>query len=247
MIDFFISRCENSDTQSLIEMNIGKDLSIELSALEHQKTLEDIIGNNSIFVGKYETESSSKHKDFDQSYEKLCYFESEKTLAWILGMRSNILQKATFLQPAEIACKKMLNSVILRGGLQTNITNPFDEEKLEARSSGSTAGSTPTTDAVNLLGDFQQIAQCPPLQYRIQSLIYGLAEGKTTDPNVSAWISLSERYCKENNLIWHQEYSTDHPIIDVERLLTAVLIRHQSLGTLVLAVIDRGEFLNFEF
>jgi hypothetical protein len=42
-------------------------------------------------------------------------------------------------------------------------------------------------------------------------------------------------------LIWHQEYSTDHPIIDVERLLTAVLIRHQSLGTLVLAVIDRGE------
>lgn len=57
----------------------------------------------------------------------------------------------------------------------------------------------------------------------------------------SAWISLSERYCKENNLIWHQEYSTDHPIIDVERLLTAVLIRHQSLGTLVLAVIDRGK------
>jgi hypothetical protein len=43
-------------------------------------------------------------------------------------------------------------------------------------------------------------------------------------------------------LIWHQEYATDHPIIDVERLLTAVLIRHQSLGTLVLAVIDRGKF-----
>lgn len=40
-------------------------------------------------------------------------------------------------------------------------------------------------------------------------------------------------------MIWHQEYSTDHPIIDVERLLTAVLIRHQGLGTLILAVIDR--------
>lgn len=59
----------------------------------------------------------------------------------------------------------------------------------------------------------------------------------------SAWISLSERHCKENNLIWHQEYSTDHPIIDVESLLTAVLIRHQSLGTLVLAVIDRGKLI----
>lgn len=225
----------------MIETNIGKDLSIELSALEHQKTLEDIVGNNSIFIGKYESEQSSRYKDVDQSYEKLCYFESEKTLAWILGMRSNILQKSTFLQPAEMTCKKMLNSIILRGGLQTNIANPFDEEKFEARSSGSTAGSTPTTDIVNLLGDLQPIAQCPPLQYRIQSLIYGLADSKTNDPNVSAWISLSERYCKENNLIWHQEYSTDHPIIDVERLLTAVLIRHQSLGTLVLAVIDRGK------
>ncbi|KAG5682896.1 hypothetical protein PVAND_012214 [Polypedilum vanderplanki] len=231
--------CENSETQSLIESNIGKDLTNELSALEHQKTLEDITGNNSIFIGKYETETASKCKKFDQSYEKLCYFESEKTLAWILGMRSNILQKATCLQPAEITCKKMLNSIILRGGLQTNIANPFDEEKFEARSSGSTAGSTPTTDVFNILGDLQPITQFSPLQLRIQSLIYGLAEGKTNDPNVSAWISLFERYCKENNLIWHQEYSTDHPIIDVERLLTAVLIRHQSLGTLVLAVIDR--------
>lgn len=212
------------------------------SALDHQKILDDISGNNSFYVGKYEVEtSSSKFKNFDQSYEKLCYFESEKTLAWILGMRSNILQKATPLQPAEITCRKMLNSIILRGGLQTNIANPFDEEKFEARSSGSTAGSTPTTDVVNLLGEPQPIAHYTPLQYRIQSLIYGLADGKTNDPNVNAWILLSEKYCKENNLIWHQEYSTDHPIIDVERLLTAVLIRHQSLGTLVLAVIDRGK------
>lgn len=214
-------------------------MTIELSALEHQKTLEEITNNNSTFIGKYETEMSTKLKNIDQRYEKLCYFESEKTLAWILGMRSNILQKAMPLQPAEINCKKMLNSIILRGGLQTNIANPFDEEKFEARSSGSTAGSTPTTDVVNLLGDPQPITQCSPLLFRIHSLIYGLGEGKTNDPNVAAWISLSERYCKENNLIWHLEYSTDHPIIDVERLLTAVLIRHQSLGTLVLAVIDR--------
>lgn len=229
----------------MIESNIGKDLTLELSALEHQKTLEEITCNSNnanFFIGKYEGEMSSRLKNslnVDQSYEKLCYFESEKTLAWILGMRSNILQKASPLQPAEINCKKMLNSIILRGGLQTNIANPFDEEKFEARSSGSTAGSTPTTDVVNLLGDLQPVAQCPPLLFRIHSLIYGLGEGKASDPIVAAWISLSERYCKENNLIWHQEYSTDHPIIDVERLLTAVLIRHQGLGTLVLAVIDR--------
>lgn len=152
--------------------------------MEHQKTLEDIVGNHSILVGKFEKENSIKMKYVNQNYEKLSYFESEKTLAWILGMRSNILQKASRLQPDEIWCRKMLNSVILRGGLQTQITNPFDEEKFEARSSGSTAGSTPTTDVVNLLGEPVQITQCPPLNHRIQSFIYGLAEGKTNETTV---------------------------------------------------------------
>lgn len=168
----------------MIENSIGKDLTNELSALEHQKTLDDLTGNNSILVGKYDCESSTKIKYVNQNYEKLSYFESEKTLAWVLGMRSNILQKASSLQPAEISCKKTLNSIIFRGGLQTNITNPFDEEKFEARSSGSTAGSTPTTDVVNLLGETVQITQCPPLQFRIQSFIYGLAESRTNETTV---------------------------------------------------------------
>lgn len=159
-------------------------MTIDLSGKEHHKTFEEIIGNNSLLIGKYENECSSKMKHFSQNYEKLSHFESEKTLAWILGMRSNILQKSTPLQPAELTCKKMLNSIILRGGLQTQITNPFDEEKFEARSSGSTAGSTPTTDVVNLLGEPVHMAQCPPLQYRIQSFIFGLAEGKTNETTV---------------------------------------------------------------
>lgn len=159
-------------------------MTADLGGKEHHKTFEEIVGNNSLLIGKYENECSSKMKHFSQNYEKLSHFESEKTLAWILGMRSNILQKSTPLQPAELTCKKMLNSVILRGGLQTQITNPFDEEKFEARSSGSTAGSTPTTDVVNLLGEPVQMAQCPPLQYRIQSFIFGLAEGKTNETTV---------------------------------------------------------------
>lgn len=152
--------------------------------MEHQQTLDDITGNNSLLIGKYDNESSTKFKYVNQSYEKLSYFESEKTLAWVLGMRSNILQRASALQPAEITCRKMLNSIILRGGLQTNTTNPFDEEKFEARSSGSTAGSTPTTDTFNLLGEPVQFTQCPPLKQRIQSFIYGLAEGRTNETTI---------------------------------------------------------------
>lgn len=74
---------------------------------------------------------------------------------------------------------------------------------------------------------------------RVESLLVGLGEARLTEPLVSSWIVLSERYCKENNLIWHQEFPADHPIQELERLLTAVLIKHQSLGPLVLAVLDR--------
>ena len=60
-----------------------------------------------------------------------------------------------------------------------------------------------------------------------------------TDPVVATWIAIAERFCKQNNLIWHQDFPSDHPISELERHLTAVFIRHQSIGPLVLAVIDR--------
>lgn len=77
------------------------------------------------------------------------------------------------------------------------------------------------------------------ITHRIDSLLNGLGEGRLTDPLVSTWIAIAERFCKENNLIWHQDFPPEHPISELERLLTAIFIRHQSLGALVLAVIDR--------
>lgn len=75
----------------------------------------------------------------------LTHLDSERTLAFLLGLRATILQKSASLQPAEIQCKNLLNSPIFSGGLQVlQPSNPFDEEKGEARSSTSTAGSTPT-------------------------------------------------------------------------------------------------------
>jgi E3 ubiquitin-protein ligase HERC2 len=137
-----------------------------------------------VLIGKIECENAARTKTTSSRYEKLSYFEAEKTLAWILGMRSHILERSSPLQPAELTCKKMLNSIILRGGLQTNTTNPFDEEKFEARSSGSTAGSTPTTDVIHILGEHIQFTQFPPIQYRIQSFICSLAEGRTNESSV---------------------------------------------------------------
>lgn len=176
-----LHRASSFESQSVIESNIGKDLTTILGCFEHQKAQEELT-TESILIGKYECENVTKH--MNQNYEKLTYFESEKTLAWILGMRSSMLQKASKLQTDEKTCRKLLNSIILRGGLQTQITNPFDEEKFEARSSGSTAGSTPTADVVNLLSEPAHATHCSPMQQRLQSFIFGLAEGRTSDSTV---------------------------------------------------------------
>ena len=64
-----------------------------------------------------------------------------------------MLKNGTDLQPEETQCKNLLNSVIFSGGLQVlQPANPFDEEKGEARSSGSTP-----TDSGHILGDVPEI------------------------------------------------------------------------------------------
>lgn len=86
--------------------------------------------------------------------------DSERTLSFLLGLRASLLQKSLGLQPAEIQCKNLLKSPIFSGGLQMlQPSNPFDEEKGEARSSTSTAGSTPTETSshVNLTDIVQPI------------------------------------------------------------------------------------------
>lgn len=145
-----------------------------------------------------------------------------------------------------------MNCQILCGGLQVlQPTNPFDEEKGEARSSASTAGSTPTEPPSNFLPVNTRCSNISHttletnpsvnnnIQQRIERFIYGLAEARITEPLVVTWHTISERYCKDNNLIWHQEFLPEHPVQELERLLTAVLIRHQSLGGLVLTLLEK--------
>lgn len=234
--------CENSSTLDLLSTNIGKDITNEINQPQHRTSLEYITTH--LRVGKYAT-NESHEKSTQKTSVVITHFNSERTLAYLLGLRAGLLQRGPALQPAEIQCGALMKSLILGGGLQVlQPSNPFDEEKGEARSSASTAGSTPT-DASNQVpiggGDIPRPSAWPHslVSQRVESLLLGLGEARLTEPLVSAWILMSERYCKEHNLVWHQEFSPDHPIQELERLLTAVFIRHQGLGILVLAVLDR--------
>lgn len=75
----------------------------------------------------------------------LTHLQSEKTISFLTGLRACRKQKASNLQPAEMQCKDLLNSPVFGGGLQMlQPTNPFDEEKADARSCASTNSNTPT-------------------------------------------------------------------------------------------------------
>lgn len=140
--------CENLQTSEILLNNLGKDVSSDLNQSQHRIALEFITTN--FRIGKYAT-SDSDDKNNQKNTIIITHFDSERALSYLLGLRSGLLQKGPALQPAEIQCKNMLKSLILSGGLQVlQPTNPFDEEKGEARSSASTAGSTPTEASINM-------------------------------------------------------------------------------------------------
>lgn len=107
----------------------------------------------------------------------MTHLNTERALAYLLGLRACILQRGPILQPAEIQCKNLLNSPILSGGLQVlQPTNPFDEEKGEARSSASTAGSTPTEASSLFASELPQPALWPHMVSQFKTTLNGMSK-----------------------------------------------------------------------
>uniref|UniRef100_A0A182IU73 HECT-type E3 ubiquitin transferase n=1 Tax=Anopheles atroparvus TaxID=41427 RepID=A0A182IU73_ANOAO len=234
---------EHALTHELLQTNAGRDISLEIGNPQHRAAFEFI--TSYLRVGRYAVNEMCDSGTSPRPMVTLTHFHSECVLGYLLGLRSSILQVGSPLQPAELQCRNLLNSHVLSGGLQVlQPSNPFDEEKGEARSSGSTAGSTPTDASTHrpiVVEGLPSLVSWPLLliSQRVDTLLANLGEGKITDPLVSSWIAICERYCKEHHLIWHQEFPPEHPVVELERLLMAVLIRHQALGPLALAVVDR--------
>lgn len=181
-------------------------------------------------------QNQNKHK-------LLSHFNSERILGYLLGLIANSFQRSLQIQTAEVQCQDILKTRILNGGLQVlQPSNPYDEEKGEARSTASTAGSTPTEPQahnLNQLDGLEGRNAMLTLQQRADGFINALAEGRFGENLVSSWLQILEYFYKDNNLICMQEFPMEHPVQELERLLTAVLIRHQGFGALVILYIER--------
>ncbi|XP_033150467.1 LOW QUALITY PROTEIN: probable E3 ubiquitin-protein ligase HERC2 [Drosophila busckii] len=231
--------CDSEQLRLLLEHGLGKDLTTELSTPGHRNAMEKLLQHHKL--GKYlANQAQNEEKLNTPAATRLTHFSSECTLSQLLGMVANLMCSGLALQPAEQQCP-LQKSLLLSGGLlllQPN--NPFDEEKGEARSSHSTAGNTPNAEHAQLPSLPQRRRHGEQLQCRIDGFINNLAETRLGEPLVSAWLALSERYCKAHNLMWHQEFALEHPVQELDRLLTAVIIRHQYMGALVLQALEQS-------
>lgn len=85
--------------------------------------------------------------------------------------------------------------------------------------------------------------QIESLERRGEVLLQALQESRLTEPLVSVWLTLVDRHCKAHGLVCHQDFPPDHPVQELARCLQAVLIKHQGLGALAVAMVDKGKYI----
>lgn len=133
----------------MIATHLGTDISAELQARSARHIADTLCTRHKI--GKFAFNDSDEKQPHPPGAQ-LTHLQSERALGYLMGLRSVLLQRGTPLQPDELQCRSWLRSPMLSGGLQVlQPSNPFDEEKGEARSSASTAGSTPTETSMHVM------------------------------------------------------------------------------------------------
>ncbi|KAF5270348.1 hypothetical protein FQR65_LT05536 [Abscondita terminalis] len=114
--------------------------------------------------------------------------------------------------------------------------NPYEEEKGEARSTNSTAGNTPTEPKINVS---QKSVKYWQMGFeRIDSFINALAESHLSDSYVIAFLAIVEQHSKQNNFLTRVDFSFEHPVEEIGRVLYAVILKHLGLGYILLPILD---------
>ncbi|XP_015429351.1 PREDICTED: LOW QUALITY PROTEIN: E3 ubiquitin-protein ligase HERC2 [Dufourea novaeangliae] len=193
---------------------------------------------DSYFVGHY-CHSEPENAEITVDATDVCsaLLDTERALGFLFGLHAYRMRQSLPLQPAEEECATWLNVDIFRGGLQVlQPPNPYEEEKGEARSNTSTAANSPTEPPIPV-----RIRNEPQKEKddRVTAFTYALAETHKTESQVQTFLTIVDRYSKANNLLAHIEFTCDHPVEEVGRLLMAVIIKHLGLGYLAIGLIDQ--------
>ncbi|XP_044262446.1 E3 ubiquitin-protein ligase HERC2 isoform X2 [Tribolium madens] len=229
-------RCDSSTINELLQKYAGKDASQLFNSSPYHLSVLQMMEN--YVVGNYcqpEPEIPQNNLDCLNVYSTL--FDTERNLGYLLGLHSFNLRQSLPLQQEEITSNVWLNARFLRAGLQVDQPpNPYGEEKGESRSTNSTTENTPTEPRVN---ESQRVSKKFQLPIdRINSFINALAESRLSDSYVISFLAVVEQFSKQNNFLTRVDFSFEHPIEEIGRVLYAVLLKHLGLGYVVLPILD---------
>ncbi|ESO89418.1 hypothetical protein LOTGIDRAFT_218809 [Lottia gigantea] len=212
--------------REILNEYIGRDASAAFDTYNHSDNALDQM--EEYYVGDYQPP-----KDVNRANENVVsspLFDTERTLATLLGLHASEQARSTALSSEEIESRHWLQAEFFSGGLQLlQPQNSYDEEKGESRTPSSCTTTPVDKERLNE-GTLQTDVSRPFLQ--------ALVEGKINDPLVKGFLALTDRYCKENHLVLP---IIEHPVEDVGRLLMAVLLKHHDLGHVVLGLLEHGQ------
>ncbi|CAH0405793.1 unnamed protein product [Chilo suppressalis] len=233
--------CDNASTTELIRKLRGCDATAALSVEPHAAYLSRITAK---CVGLYA----------DQIYSHKCHESSSSlrahhilsscafNLAVGLTQCGSRLAISLPVQQAERDAAPYAAAVFLRGGLQVSqLTNPFEEEKAEARSGSSTGGNSPASDAppsrTSRPPPRVNVASSPA---KAEALLFALAEPKLHDP-----LALHLWWACERREGCAPHFPPEHPLEELRRALLAALLFHAGLKEHALATataeMEKGE------
>ncbi|XP_063244096.1 E3 ubiquitin-protein ligase HERC2 isoform X2 [Bacillus rossius redtenbacheri] len=212
----------------------GRDATQAFHAAAHSLAAKEMM--QGFFVGHYVEPEQEVAQVMDAHNVTSPLMDLERNVAFLLGLHAHWLAQSTSLQPAEEEASRWLDAVFLRGGLQLlRPANPYEEEKGEARSASSTAGTTPTDPATTpKLEGLHRLSLD-----RAAPFLQALAESRPADRCVQAFLAILERHSKHHHFMIPGDFSAEHPVEEVGRLLLAVLVKHHGLGSQVIALVDQ--------
>ncbi|CAD6227584.1 GSCOCG00001264001-RA-CDS [Cotesia congregata] len=223
---------EGSCTLEMFQRYAGRDISTVTTPAQLNTGMMD-----SCFVGYY-CQPEPDCTQFTIEVMDVCssLLDMERSLSYLMGLHAHRMRESLNLLPAEEEAGVWLNAKFLRGGLQVlQPPNPYEEEKGEARSTHSTPANSPTDPAVPICKDkFQKVSDD-----RVSAFIQALAETHRTNTYVQTFLTMIDKYSKANNLLSHVDFSGDHPLEEVGRLLIAVILKHLALGHHTLGLVDQ--------
>ncbi|XP_072386929.1 E3 ubiquitin-protein ligase HERC2 [Diabrotica undecimpunctata] len=229
-------RCDNSSVNEILQKYAGKEVGHIINNCPQISQLMALMEN--YVIGNFcQPETEVRPNNLSHLYVCLMILDTERNLGYLLGLHSFNLRQSLPLAQEETSSSQWLKSAFLSGGLQLDQPpNPYEDEKGDSRSTNSTAENTPTEPRVNMvqktLKNFHQPTE------RIKTFINALAESRLSDPYVISFLAIVEQHSKANNFLTRVDFSFEHPIEEIGRVLYAVLLKHLGLGFVLLPIIE---------